>query len=95
MMVDRGNALVFERISAKITTAVVNGTPEGQFLGPLAMSRRGEGEEEGSSAVPSIPVAFLVVRSADSQTRWREFRVGQPLRIPNSLEPALLYRPAI
>lgn len=43
MMVDRGNALVFERITAKITTAVVNGTLEGQFLSPSAMSRQDVG----------------------------------------------------
>lgn len=28
MMVDRGNAPVFDRISAKIATAVVDGTPQ-------------------------------------------------------------------
>ena len=35
MMVDRGNALVFDRISAKIATAVVNGTLENQLSGSL------------------------------------------------------------
>ena len=69
MMVDRGNALVFERITAKIATAVVNGTPEGQLSQSSGdeKTRRREGGE--IYVVPSTPVAFLVKRSADSQTR--------------------------
>ena len=74
MMVDKGNAPVSERITGKIATAVMKETPVSQFLGPSVMSR----QEMGRSAVPSIPVAFLVVRSADSQTRWRKLRVNQP-----------------
>jgi len=41
MMVDKGNAPVFERITVKIATAVMNGTPEDQSLSPLTMNRQG------------------------------------------------------
>ena len=44
MMVESGNAFVFERISAKIATAVMNGMPKNQPPSPLAMSRRGVGD---------------------------------------------------
>lgn len=52
MMVDRGNALVFERISAKIATAVVNGMPENQLYSPPVMSRREVGGEVCSTIDP-------------------------------------------
>lgn len=42
------------------------------------MSRREVEKEVETFAVPSIPVAFLVVRSADSQSRWGKLGVGQP-----------------
>ena len=41
MIVDGGNAPVFERITAKIATAAVNGTPKDQSLSPLEVSRQG------------------------------------------------------
>ena len=66
MMVDRGNAFVFERITAKITTAVRNENASGS-VPQHPGDRCGE-----RSAVPSIPHAFLVVRSADSQVRLKE-----------------------
>jgi len=40
MIVDRGNAPVFERITVKIATAVVNGTPKDQSLSPLKVVGR-------------------------------------------------------
>jgi len=44
MMVDRGNAPVFERITVNITTAVMGGTPGDQSLSPLTMNRQGSAE---------------------------------------------------
>jgi len=48
MIVDKGNAPVFERITVKIATAVVNGIPEDQSLSPLVMSRQGDAKVCGT-----------------------------------------------
>jgi len=54
MMVDRGNALVFERISAKIATAVVNGS-----VSRPQRSRRGGGEVHSTIDPGCLPSLTL------------------------------------
>ena len=85
MIVDSGNAFVFERISAKITTA-----------GNQLRSRSIDNGQTRESTIPSIPVAFLVVRSADSQGRWGENQIAcPPLTSDSLLVPVPLDRPPI
>ena len=54
-MVDRGNAFVFERISVKIATAVVNGTPENQPSSLLVVHGR---EARGKMCSTIDPTRF-------------------------------------
>ena len=63
MMVDRGNAFVFERITAKITTAVRNETPAIEFLSIPAIDV-GRGLQYRRSHTPSWSCAPQIPKYA-------------------------------
>ena len=88
-MVDGGNAPVFERIMVKITTAVMNGTPEDQSLSPLAMSRQG-----GAKVCSTIYPGCLPGRTLRGFPNTLERIQGESIRhmypIPSNLHSIII-----